>query len=179
MKSLLTLSSFIFLIFTSFSQIVEIYPMQNNMTNDVNLVKDILYTHYKIEAKLNYFNYYLPQNQSIDCDELNLKINGTKDFKYNKDKPIKLYLTTSKILSLNSKVHGVTYGNHIYIRTLRKEKIALILIHELSHTFGLYHCENICIMNPQYNPRKKEEIWDRNNDLPIFCDQCKQKIKVN
>lgn len=160
-----------------FPQIVELYPMESNMTNDVNLVKDILYTQYNFVIKLKSFQFHLPQNTSVDCDDINLRINGTRDFKFDKTKPIKIYLTTLKLITRNSKVHGVTFGNEIYVKTLRKEKISVILVHELSHTFGLFHCKNICIMNPEYNPKKRNEIWNYHTDKPIYCTECRNKLK--
>ncbi|MFW9938239.1 MAG: archaemetzincin family Zn-dependent metalloprotease [Candidatus Thorarchaeota archaeon] len=44
-------------------------------------------------------------------------------------------------------------------------------IHELGHTFGLFHCDNDCIMV------FSNWIGDTDNKPPTFCDSCSRKLK--
>jgi len=45
-------------------------------------------------------------------------------------------------------------------------------IHELGHTFGLEHCENLCVM------RYSNSLEDTDKKPPNYCEACLKKLKV-
>jgi archaemetzincin len=52
-----------------------------------------------------------------------------------------------------------------------EERILKEAIHELGHTFGLYHCNNLCIMRFSNSLREVDE------KLPKFCNSCLISLK--
>ncbi|MFW9825653.1 MAG: archaemetzincin family Zn-dependent metalloprotease [Candidatus Thorarchaeota archaeon] len=52
-----------------------------------------------------------------------------------------------------------------------EERILKEAIHELGHTFGLYHCNNLCIMRFSNNLKEVDE------KPPIFCNSCLISLK--
>ncbi|MFX1456399.1 MAG: archaemetzincin family Zn-dependent metalloprotease [Promethearchaeota archaeon] len=60
---------------------------------------------------------------------------------------------------------GLLYRRHETEKDL-EERILKEAIHELGHTFGLQHCNNLCVMRFSNNLREVDE------KLPKFCNSC-------
>ena len=88
-------------------------------------------------------------------------------FDYDVEEPITIYFTRYGLYNLNRSIKANTYGNQIYLNVNHfcEGETAISLIHEISHNFGLSHCENKCIMG-KYNYM----IWE--NTL-YYCDRCR------
>ncbi len=172
-----------FLIVTSifniaYSQTIIVRSLNDCGVNDINKTVTVLRNLYSFDITIVDKYNFKEKNGSIDCDDLNQKISNNKRFEYNPNKPINIFLTNSDLLiKKNIKVRGVCYGNNIYINSKSKRQIKTTLVHELSHTFGLKHCENICIMNIKYNPDHINMIWNGKINKPVFCGKCKEQLK--
>jgi predicted Zn-dependent protease len=78
-----------------------------------------------------------------------------------------LYITNKKMYSSESYVRGYTlsYGKVILVRN--NEFMEKTIIHEVGHTYGLKHCENVnCVMG----------TYNDNYDTGDFCTKCKNII---
>jgi archaemetzincin len=52
------------------------------------------------------------------------------------------------------------------LRTLKEAN------HELGHTFGLHHCENVCVM------KFSNSLADTDKKPAIFCDTCLKNLQL-
>lgn len=120
----------------------------------------------------------------IDCADIQNRIVGHAMFDYDPSRPMTIYVTDQQIYSLGQKVRGVCFGSQIYIRTKgndnsgkisRKDAISGTLIHEISHSFGLHHCKNRCLMNIGRRRKFDKEMIDASGK-GIFCESCRSKI---
>ena len=155
---------------------VEIYGINKFQNSDFVSTTMILKKLYNFQICTALRTIEVSISENIESTELNNKINGSQNFSFDKNKPIKIYLTKSNLMLNGQKVCGVSFGNSIYINTKMKFRLKTTLVHEISHSLGLKHCENICIMNVKYNPNKLSKIWDNKNDRPIFCKSCEKQL---
>lgn len=159
-------------------QNVNIIILNECGQNDVKKVTHILNKIYRFNITPRGKYTFTKTNNRIDCDNLNLQISGNKIFSYDPKKPINIFVTTIPLITKNNmKVKGVCYGNNIYINSLSKRQMKTTLTHEISHTFGLKHCDGVCIMNIEYNPNSIDLIWNKKTDKPIFCNKCRSSVK--
>ena len=100
-------------------------------------------------------------------DELQKLSNGNTYFDYDVEEPITIYFTRYGLYNLNMSIKGNTYGNQIYlsVNPFCEGQTAITLIHEISHNFGLNHCENKCIMG-KYKHMKWENTY-------YYCNDCR------
>lgn len=147
---------------------------------DLYVVKSIIENKYGIKCKIesSIITSYKNDNNK-DCDLLQEELGLTNTFTesfgksfgyvYDESEAITIYVTNSKI-SINGNIEtGLCYGNSIYIphpidspSFLEKPYIEMIAIHELSHSFGMDHCDEYkCIMNGYF---------DAKGSLP-FCEK--------
>jgi hypothetical protein len=154
------------------------------------IIKDVIEKYYGIECKIESPITTSYQNENIkDTDLLQEDLGFTNTFtksfgctlgyRYDEEHPINIYLTNSELRSDSAvKIHGICYGNTIYIRSdksypefLQDDEIKRTAMHELSHSFGLEHCNDMkCIMSTIPYFGKTEEI--------IFCkEHMKEAIK--
>jgi predicted Zn-dependent protease len=79
-----------------------------------------------------------------------------------------IFLVNKKLWYINKEVRGLTDGSTIVIRA-KQSILRETLIHEVGHTLGLEHCDDLgCIMainNDEYETGK-------------FCKKCKNKLKT-
>jgi predicted Zn-dependent protease len=99
----------------------------------------------------------------INTDDLQIQSKKLDYFNYS-DGDILIHITNSDLYCEEIDIKGVSYGDDIYVEN---KDLKATTIHELSHSFGLEHCANTCIMNP-YTYNK----WDINRNRPIFCRKC-------
>jgi len=114
----------------------------------------------------------LEVNQSVgnfDCGDAQLSLGYSPYKSYSNNLDIKLFITKENLHSMGRKVRGVCYGNQIYIEQYSGFKETLV--HEISHSFGLKHCKNKCIMNSQSKIR-----WNEKINKPIYCDDCRSML---
>jgi len=161
---------FIFLLFLTFTcnaQVKIILRGLNNFEkNDISYVSEILRKNVDIPIF-----YKRPINVSktdrIQTNDVQKIVKSGFFKQFNENKPITIFITRDKLRSKNMDVAGSCYGNEIYIQIKRSEKyITNTLIHELSHTFGLKHCPNKCLMS----------IDKKNYEITIFCNDCRKKL---
>lgn len=114
---------------------------------------------------------------SYDCVKIQREFNNYPFYFYNKNNDINIYLTESEIYSDGINVNGVNFGNEIYITTeLTIPMIKRVVIHEISHNYGLNHCNTKrCVMD---SDTKESNYWDYKRDKPIFCNECKLKLPL-
>ena len=149
---------------------VYIRGLDNFNKEDLNIVKTIIENKYgvicKIESPIT-TSYQNDDNK--DCDLLQNEFGLTRSFVYDESESITIYVTNSKISTNGNIKTGLCYGNSIYIphpidspSFLEKSYIEMIAIHELSHSFGMDHCDEYkCIMNGYF---------DEKGNLP-FCEK--------
>jgi len=137
---------------------------------NLNIIKSIIENKYGIKCKIessiitSYKN-----NDNKDCDliqdELGLTNTFTESFGksfgyvYDDSEPITIYVTNSKINTKGNDIYGLCYGNSIYLSYptdfplfLQKPVLEINAIHELSHSFGLDHCnDSKCVMNGYFD----------------------------
>jgi hypothetical protein len=92
-----------------------------------------------------------------------------EEFKYNQNTTI--YLTEEKLRTDNNDLRGYTtlYGKTIVVRS-KKEFMRETLIHEIGHTLGLDHCNDMtCVM----------AINNDAEDSGDFCKKCTKSINRN
>jgi archaemetzincin len=53
-----------------------------------------------------------------------------------------------------------------------EQRVLKEAIHELGHTFGLKHCENLCVM------RSSNSLVDTDRKPPRFCEECANRIDI-
>lgn len=143
---------------------IKVYVRGLDNFERVNLyiIKSIIEKKYglicKIESSVN--TSYKDDNNK-DCDllqeELGLTNTFTRSFGksfgwvYDESEPITIYNTNSELSEREiGKVDGLCYGNSIYISSSidqLKTYIEETAIHELSHSFGMDHCNEKCLMN--------------------------------
>jgi hypothetical protein len=99
----------------------------------------------------------------IDSDVIQIQSKKPDYFNYSGGDVV-IHITNLDLVCQDTDIKGVSYGDDIYVEN---KDLKITTIHELSHSFGLDHCSNICIMNP-YCYRK----WNINSDKPIFCKKC-------
>jgi hypothetical protein len=148
---------------------VEVYLSGLNSYDDSTLVeiKDLIES-FGYNCEITDPTQTAYQNDIMVCSEIQEELGGNLSFEYDDSEPITIYFTNSKLIDGNLRVSGLCYGNTILARN--NKHIKETIIHELLHSFGLGHCENVCIMNSN-----KFNGWDSASNKPIFCDDCRSK----
>jgi hypothetical protein len=143
---------------------VYIRGLDNFERVDLDIIKSIIERKYglicKIESSVN-TSYKDDNNKYCDLlqEELGLTNTFTESFGksfgwvYDESEPITIYNTNSEII-MEKRRAGICYGNTIYISSptdqtslTKKLYIEKTAIHELSHSFGIDHCDNEkCVM---------------------------------
>ena len=138
---------------------------------DLNIIKSVIESKYGVKCKIESpITTSYKNNDNKDCDLIQNELGLTNTFtEYDDSEPITIYVTNSKISTNGNTKTGLCYGNSIYIphpidspSFLEKPYIEMIAIHELSHSFGMDHCDDYkCIMNGYF---------DAKGSLP-FCEK--------
>jgi hypothetical protein len=160
---------------------VYIRGLDNFERVDLDIIKSIIEKKYGLICKIesSVITSYKDDNNK-DCDllqeELGLTNTFTRSFGksfgwvYDESEPITIYNTNSELSERKiGEVVGLCYGNSIYISSptyfssfFKKSYIEMTAIHELSHSFGMDHCnDSKCIMN---------EYFDADGNL-LFCER--------
>lgn len=139
------------------------------LKKDFSLVKSTLENIFKVDCIVLETTTIFATPLVIDSDILQRQSKNSPYFDYSGG-DICIHITNSNLVCGEIDIRGVSYGDDIYIEN---RDIKITSIHELSHSFGLEHCENICIMNP-YSTDK----WNESIDRPIFCDNCKYSLPI-
>jgi hypothetical protein len=161
----------------TFCQNVNIYRLNQCDEEDLESVKEIISEHYGYNCKIQPGRFLSKNREFVDSDSMNQVVFGSRYFKMINNLPYSIFVSNSKIKSKGQNVCGVSFGNSIYISSKVKNRLKVILIHEISHSQGLTHCENVCIMNTEYNPKFISKVWNEYSDKPIFCYECKKQLK--
>ena len=138
---------------------------------DLDIIKSIIEKKYGLNCKVesSVITSYKDDNNK-DCDLLQEELGLTNTFtEYDDSEPITIYVTNSKINTKGNDIYGLCYGNSIYVSHLtdfpsflQKPVLEINVIHELSHSFGMDHCDEYkCIMNGYF---------DAKGSLP-FCEK--------
>jgi hypothetical protein len=100
-------------------------------------------------------------------DEFQKLSNRNTYFDYDVEEPITIYFTRYDLFNLNISIKGTTYGNQIYlyVNPFCEGQTTITILHEISHNFGLSHCENKCIMG-----KPKHMNWE---NTFYYCDRCR------
>ena len=139
---------------------------------DLNIIKSVIESKYGVKCKIeSSITTSYKNDDNKDCDLLQEELGLTNTFTvsfgksfgyvYDDSKPITIYVTNSKISTNGNIETGLCYGNSIYIphpidspSFLEKYYIEMIAIHELSHSFGMDHCdEHKCIMDGYFDAK--------------------------
>lgn len=103
----------------------------------------------------------------IQTNDVQKLIKSKTSFGYDSDKDITVFVTRDKLRTEDLDVAGICYGNQVYIQVKKSKKyITNTLIHEISHSFGLKHCSNKCLMS----------IDKKNYEITSFCNDCRKKL---
>ena len=118
-------------------------------------------TNIKVSNRKNEDGYYLI------TDEIQRSFRKNTYFDYDVEEPITIYFTRYGLFNLNMTILGNTYGNQIYLHVnpFCEGQTTIIILHEISHNFGLSHCESKCIMG-----KEKHMKWE---STFYYCDRCR------
>jgi hypothetical protein len=136
--------------------------------SDLELTKKTIKDVFDLDCEIQRLSIISGNSNKLICENVQSELGNSTNFEFDKNQEIEIFVTSSDLYSNNLNVRGICYGNQIYIQN---DKIKVNVIHELSHSFGLEHCENECIMNSYAINR-----WNDINDKPIFCNDCKSKL---
>lgn len=128
---------------------------------DADLVMQKLY---KFSDKIKFFRILGVMDYDIFARQYNFLFGSAK----NPDKK-RFRLSPFAIISvtrLREEFWGKLENNALFELRILKEAI-----HELGHTFGLFHCDNYCIM------RFSEWIGNTDDKPPKFCENCLNKLR--
>ena len=121
----------------------------------------------------NFYGYKCKIKPGVEITE-NMKINGTDEIinanatidelkSYRKT----IFVVDKRLWHFNQELKGFTNGRTILVKG-QKSWLKETLIHEIGHTLGLKHCDDLsCIMaldNDEYETGK-------------FCNKCQRKLK--
>ena len=139
---------------------------------DLNIIKSVIESKYGVKCKIeSSITTSYKNDDNKDCDLLQEELGLTNTFTesfgksfgyvYDDSKPITIYVTNSKISTNGNDIHGLCYGNNIYLSNpndfvsfLKKSYLEMGAIHELSHSFGMDHCdEHKCIMDGYFDAK--------------------------
>lgn len=151
----------------SYSQ-VRIVGLNNFEESDLILAKNTIEKVFDLRCEIS-----RPAKTAYDAEHFATEYAQYEFGNYNRrqydaDECIDVFVTSSDLYSNGQNVRGICYGNQIYIQ---QYDIKTSLVHEISHSFGLDHCENECTMNINFDDR-----WDSNGN-PVYCQECKSKIQ--
>jgi hypothetical protein len=147
---------------------VYIRGLDNFNKEDLNIVKTIIENKYGVICKIESPITTSYQNDgNKDCDLIQEELGLTNT--YDGGEPITIYITNSKINTNGTHAYGLSYGKTIYLSHdsdcpsfIKKSFMEMSAIHELSHSFGMDHCDDYkCIMNGYF---------DAKGSLP-FCEK--------
>ena len=161
--------------FTSDNSDVKVYirGLDDFNREDLNIIKIVSESKYGVKCKIeSSITTSYKNDGNKDCDLLQKELGLTNfGYVYDDSEPITIYITNSRLthVSQRGQVDGLCYGNTIYLSNpsdfpslIKKPYIEMTSIHELSHSFGMHHCdEDKCVMNSYFNAK---------GDLP-FCEK--------
>jgi hypothetical protein len=142
--------------------------------NDLLVVKKILnkYSNFNVIVNKAISNTKLQVYENSDgkyifTDDFQKIMSKKVRFDYDVEEPITIYVSRFTLKNNSINVHGLSYGNQIYIKfhPYCEGLTSLTLIHEISHNFGLSHCTNKCIMG-EFGYMKWENTY-------YYCDKCR------
>lgn len=157
-------------------QTVRIQGLNDFNKQDFIYLNEIIKKCYDVDCQVINTSILIEPKPTLNCEDVNQELFGRRNFYYDYSSPIDIYLTNANLTSLGLDVCGVSFGNQIYLSSLKKEINKAVIIHELGHSFGLEHCSDKCLMNIDYNPAHLDVVWNSVNDLPVFCSSCKSKL---
>ena len=139
---------------------------------DLKIIKSVIENKYGVKCKIESpITTSYKNDGNKDCDLLQEELGLTNTFTesfgksfghvYDDSKPITIYITNSNINVNGNDANGFSYGNSIYVSYptdcpsfLQKSELECIAIHELSHSFGMDHCDEYkCIMNGYFDAK--------------------------
>jgi hypothetical protein len=129
---------------------------------------------YAVKVIENFYGYNVKIKSSVDLSE-NMKISGT-DKLINAQNTVEelehfentIFIVDKRIFRYDRELRGYTYGNTVIVRGDR-EIMKETLIHEVGHTLGLGHCDDLtCVM-----AIKNDEF-----DSGDFCKKCKKQLST-
>lgn len=150
---------------------VYIRGLDNFERGDLDIIKSIIEKKYGLNCKVeSSITTSYKNNDNKDCDLIQEELGLTNTFtEYDDSEPITIYVTNSKINTKGNDIYGLCYGNSIYVSHLtdfpsflQKPVLEINVIHELSHSFGMDHCDDAkCLMGGYF---------DEKGNLP-FCEK--------
>jgi predicted Zn-dependent protease len=151
---------------------IKIIGLNDFKESDLLLVKKTIDDFYGLNCIIGESLSTRYKDYKFYCEKSQIEMNYKKTFNYNKNKDIKIFVTDFDLYSNDLNVRGICYGNEIYLQS--DENLKITTIHEISHSFGLDHCLNNCIMN-SYSKIK----WCEKSEKPIFCNSCRKILEKN
>lgn len=174
----------LFLLFILCSSFIPFWKTQNKKIilvgingynpKDISTIKKILsnYTNFDVTIGKPITNIRVINRKDVDgnyliTDEIQRSFRKNTYFDYDVEEPITIYFTRYGLYNLDISIKGTTYGNqmYIYVNPFCEGQTTITLLHEISHNFGLSHCENKCIMG-----KPKYMKWEKNF---YYCDKCR------
>jgi len=141
---------------------------------DISTIQRILskYTYFEVSVGKPIINPNVTLYKNSDGyylipDELQKLSKRKTYFDYDVEKPITIYFTRHNLYNLNRTIRANTYGNQIYmnVNPFCEGQTTITILHEISHNFGLSHCESKCIMG-----KPKHMKWE---STFYYCDRCR------
>lgn len=147
------------------NETIYIFGINNTSRDKLLKAEKIIKDFYKFNTIISDHNFELHKsyykdyyNKVIDCDVL------VRDFVPNAKL---IYITDEQMWGTNTSVRGyTTLGGNVIVST-SNEFMRETIIHEIGHTYGLSHCNDLtCIM----------AIYNDAYDSGTFCKKCKTEI---
>ena len=144
----------------------------------MNTIKSIIEKKYGVVCQIESpITTSYKKDDNKDCNLLQDEFGLWNSFVYDESEAITIYVTNSKISTNGNDINGLCYGNSIYVSHptdfpsfIKKSFLEMTAIHELSHSFGLEHCDDAkCMMGGFFNEK---------GDL-LFCDMHMEEAVEN
>lgn len=152
--------------FKDFQIKIKILPKELDLQNSYYNSKKRKYNADKIMKGMNQylFNYDFFRVLGVINEDI---YSGTFNFIFGCADGILSNIALISVARLTERFYNRTENNALFEKRILREAV-----HELGHTFGLYHCQNYCVM--QFS----NSLMEADNKPIKFCNDCLKRLEL-